>query len=107
MSDAIEWPEPWTPVKADVASRLEAELQRELPPGHVLAGVRVMAIAHRIDQDEVGFRLTDGPGAFAIVHLSYQVERDPRWPDTDVFATASDLNRQVQEDHVAYSAPHN
>ena len=64
---------------------LVKELQRELPPGHVLHGIPVSVIARRQDSDDVLFALNDGTGRVAAVHLTWSVESDPEWPQTSVY----------------------
>lgn len=68
----------WRPVAGAEATRLEAELARELSPGHVLRGRVCRAVARWDDRDDVAYDVT--PGGLAIVHLTYRVESDPAWP---------------------------
>jgi hypothetical protein len=74
----------WFAVGDEDAAGLERELARELPDGHVLKGVSVRAIARRFDQDDVVFRLEDG--RLCVVHLTWNVEREPAWPSTSFVA---------------------
>jgi hypothetical protein len=76
-------PEGWRyPRDAGEAAHLHAELQRELPPGHVLFGCVVEAFARRDGHDDVLFRWREPPGRFTVVHLTWRGERevDARWP---------------------------
>jgi hypothetical protein len=51
---------------------LHAELQRELPPGHVLTGRAVETFAWRKGAiDDVLFRHWDEPERFTVIHLSW------------------------------------
>ena len=51
---------------------LHAELLRELPPGHLLAGRTVETFAWRDGTtDDVLFRHTDEPERFTVIHLSW------------------------------------
>lgn len=60
----------WVPVTDRDAEVLERELAREL-----------RAVARRFDRDDVAFELDDG--SLCVVHLTWKVERDPRWPQCD------------------------
>ena len=91
--------EPWFNVNDP---RLGDELRRELPSGHVLAGLPVVARARRQDRDDVLFELLDGSGRFAQVHLTYQAESDPRWPTTTIFPTEADWVVRMVEDHADF-----
>lgn len=73
---------PW---HEDDSETLATELRRETPPGHVLHGVPVRALARRRDCDDALFALEDGTSRVAVVHLTYAAEADPRWPDTEIF----------------------
>lgn len=48
-----------------------AELQRELPPGHLLHGVPVENFAWSRGSDDVLFRHLNEPDHFTIIHLSW------------------------------------
>lgn len=74
----------WIPISGEDAARLEAELARELPEGHVLKPMRGRAFARRLDRDDVAFELDDGRRF--IVHLTWSVESDPRWPQCEFVA---------------------
>src|SRR5678815_2005737 len=80
----MELKAPWyTP---EDASDLERELAAELAPGHVLAAVKVKAIARRQDQDDVLFQLLDGSARVAVVHLTYAGRGNSQWPRATLFA---------------------
>ena len=65
-------PAGWFYPDAEEARRLLAELQRELPPGHLLDGVPVDVFAWRQGAtDDVLFRHCDMPERFTVVHLSW------------------------------------
>jgi hypothetical protein len=94
-SPAVEWLVPWHPVDDPALRRsLLAELQRELPKGHVLTGASLTVIGRRQDRDDVLFALSDG--RVAIVHLTYSRERErlPDLPRTRLYET---LDRFVEE----------
>jgi len=65
-------PEGWFYPDQAVSQRLHAELQRELPPGHLLHGRAVETFAWRDGAtDDVLFRHTDQPDRFTVIHLSW------------------------------------
>jgi hypothetical protein len=50
----VEWPYPFSPIEhPEDKPAFEAELRRELKPGHPLFGLPVAAIGRRYDQDDV------------------------------------------------------
>lgn len=72
----------WREVDRREAAGLERELARELSEGHVLHGRVARAVAVGGDGDDVAFEV-DGVGLF-IVHLTWRIESDPRWPWTTI-----------------------
>ena len=58
------------------ARGLHAELQRELPPCHLLFGRSVETFAYRRDQDDVLFRHLDEQNRFTVIHLSWIRKRE-------------------------------
>ncbi len=65
-------PEGWFyPEDSAIAASLLAELQRELPPGHLLFGRAVEAFAYRHGSDDVLFRHRDQLERFTTIHLSW------------------------------------
>jgi hypothetical protein len=58
---------------------LRAELDRELPFGHILYGARVHSVAVRQHLKETIWWVPDD-ATWALVHLTWKVETDPRWP---------------------------
>jgi hypothetical protein len=76
----LTWPGPWHPVTGSDRERLEAELRRELCPGHILYGLPVLAVGRRYDQDNGLYIVATQPPSLAVVHLTYSVETDPAWP---------------------------
>jgi hypothetical protein len=75
-TDYLELPEGWYSADPDAAKNLVAELQREMPPGHLLFGHAVEAIAFRQDQDDVLFRHLHDPNRFIIIHLTWSRKRE-------------------------------
>ena len=84
----MDWLDPWRGV-ADCATALEQTLAREVAPGHPLHGVLVAAIGRHGGCDDVLYRLLEGSGRVAVVHLTYThspPEQLP-WPITELFAS--------------------
>jgi hypothetical protein len=86
----VEWLEPWWSVaeaEPDLVPGLAHELRREVAPGHPLYGIPVEAIGTRGDNDDVLFRLTDGSGRVAVVHLTWtqSPSERPPWPATQLY----------------------
>jgi hypothetical protein len=99
----LEWLDPWQATAPGLeAEALEAELAREVGPGHVLAGRRAVAVGRRVDNDDVLFHLSDGPTLLAVVHLTWtsQRERKPEWPYTVLYHSVADFaERCMRPDH--------
>lgn len=95
------WSIPW---RAESSPRAAIELAREVGPGHPLWQVSVRVLARRQDCDDVLFALDDGTGRVAVVHLTFQAERDPHWPATELFGDLADfLIRRMRPDHEAFA----
>jgi hypothetical protein len=81
----MEWPASWFSLDTldpKITAVFEEVLLREVGPGHMLYGVPVQAIAKCEANDDVLFRLLDGSGRVADVHLTWTgafPERPP-WP---------------------------
>src|SRR5688500_9613349 len=84
---------PWEPIDPENSDRFEDEYAAEITKGHPLYGVPVKAIARRMDQDDVLFRLLRHLCEYAVVHLTWsgRAEDDPRWPICEIYADAGDL----------------
>ena len=90
IPDTIQLLKPWqviadSPEGANRANHLSARLQSELPKEHVLRGLKVRAVAARIDRDDVLFEIEDGEMPLAVVHMTWRKEMDPHWPQTKLF----------------------
>ena len=102
----MEWLEPWCNVDdfgPEFAAFFEAELRRELSDGHPLFGRPVAAIGKRDGTDDVLFRLLDGTGRVAVVHLTFSNRPEsPPWPGCRIFPSleiwASDCMRADHDD---------
>ena len=75
---------PWQTTSSDYADSLKSELNRELPEGHSLYGVKVHAVGNRIDCDDVLFT---HEGGLSVVHLTYTSQNSERlpFPTTETF----------------------
>lgn len=94
VPENFEWPPPWKqlPVpdgwlgRVGRVSSAEEELNRELGPGHVLQGRTCRAVAYNPKHPDEFLFVTDDPlNPIAFVHLTWQTERDPKWPYTVVY----------------------
>lgn len=97
----MDYLEPWFAVNDP---GLVDELGRELPPGHVLAGLPVAARARRQDRDDVLFEILDGSGRIAQVHLTHQAEFDSRWPLTSLFSSEAEWVVMMVADNADYES---
>lgn len=96
----MEWLAPWDAVEA--GDGLDAELRREVGPGHPLHGVATRALGRRCDQDDVLFALEDGTGRVAVVHLTWTSSppEEPPWPSARLFPSlAAWAATDLVEDH--------
>ena len=95
---------PWYALAEDECAKLNAQLSRELPVGHVLEGIPVQCIARRQDRDDVLFELKDGSGRLATVHLTWQVESKPTWPSAVIYSGLPEWLAAMQVHHAEYDA---
>src|SRR5262249_12740200 len=88
MPDGFEWPAGWKPLPLPdgwlgLAGPAEAELAREVGPGHPLHGTTCWALGvNGGDPNEFLFATGRPATPLAFVHLTWQAERDPGWPYT-------------------------
>jgi hypothetical protein len=83
-------PEGWFYPDLATAQLLHAELQQELPPGHLLYGRAVEAFAWREGAtDDVLFRHLDKPLRFTVIHLSWlgRIEINSQHPTVEFDGT--------------------
>ena len=67
----MEWPRTWVPIQHPQEGwAFEAELSRELKPGHLLFGLPVTAIGCRYGQDDVLFEVRDGSGRIGVTSVT-------------------------------------
>jgi hypothetical protein len=78
----------WRWLVGHESRRLQDELARELPWGHVLLGRRLWAFAQGRDPDDVAFVVD---GGLCVVHLTGRVETDPAWPEVTFVVEPGDL----------------
>ena len=92
-------PQDWIIVDAETAAALEVELHRELPTSHQLLGRQVRAVARRTRCDDVLFCAASNDAPLYLVHLTWSVETDPKWPSTIVYDNIDDfLERWPREE---------
>jgi hypothetical protein len=84
----MEWPEGWWAINPTIAAVFEAELARELAPGHPLFGLPVRAMGQGGNGDDVLLEVLDGSGRVASVHLTWARRAEaPPWPGSALFAS--------------------
>ena len=88
LPQQVEWQHPWEPIlDENDAKRLRNELEQEASTNHPLFRVDAIAVARRVDCDDVLF-LTDLPDRpLAVVHLTWRgsTEANPQWPGVRFF----------------------
>lgn len=80
---SVEWLEPWVSIDEygpATAQAMAHRLARELGRDYPLYGVRVETLARRGDCDDVLYRLLDGTGRVAVVHLTWTSDPPERYP---------------------------
>ena len=84
----MEWLSPWWSTEnQDEQFHLEFKMQLEMEvgPEHPLHGIETRLIA-RGNSDDALFKLLDGSGRYAVVHLTWARHPEPfPWPVTEVF----------------------
>jgi hypothetical protein len=76
---------PWMAVDPNHVEGMCNELKKELIPGHILYGLRCIPIGNRCDCDDTVWKVFNAEFTIATVHLTFQKETNPRWPDTQTF----------------------
>jgi hypothetical protein len=97
---------PWEAIEGSERSGLlSAQLESELPQKHVLRGLKISAVAARIDQDDVLFEVAGSEIRLAVVHMTWQKETDSRWPSTKLFQSWEHWVREdMQPAHEDYES---
>lgn len=72
---------PWEDLTESAATALQQGLQKELSPSHPLFGTKSIALARRIDNDDVLFWIED-LDTYAIVHLTWSHANVEGYPIT-------------------------
>lgn len=93
-ADTVHWPSPWQPITDEraalafgramsgaVGSSIIGELHREICPSHPLFGVacRPLAYDSKVKKDFL-FETDSTETPLVMVHFTWAVEKDPRWP---------------------------
>ena len=89
-------PKGWSQLSPEDAQAADEELGRELPATHVLQGRTAHAFARREHRDDFIFLLDTGEAA--VVHLTWQIETDPRWPFTSAYPSLADCVAAIEQD---------
>ena len=86
-------PEGWFPTNPKRAETFQAELQRELPNGHLLKGRTVLILAHCEGTDDILCQHIDEPDRFTVVHLSWigKTEINAQHPFVEVDGSFDDF----------------
>jgi len=83
--------EDWMPLRGDDSLNTLAELRREIPSGHVLAGRKLFPVARHRGRDDVLLRTIGTDASLWLVHLTWRPETDPRWPSARPFRDLADF----------------
>jgi hypothetical protein len=82
----MDWPQGWYALQPGDGVGFEAELARELSPGHRLYGLALRAVGQGGNGDDILFKIADGSGRFAVAHLTWARKAEkPPWPDSALF----------------------
>ena len=107
---AVQLLDPWCDVAdlgPDIAATFERVLAREVAPGHPLYAIPVAAVGKHGGCDDVLFRLLDGSGWVAVVHLTWTQSPPERLPlpVTELFSSAEAFAKQwMAPDHMEFIA---
>lgn len=87
------WLEPWFELPPPDGPAFEAELRKEIGAGHLLEGVRTLAVGKSAANDDVLFQLFDTEYEYALVHLTWNGKREGQnnWPYTQLYKTWDDF----------------
>lgn len=78
------------------AQRFEDELRREMAASHDLARDEVVCVVWRKHEKETVFWLP-GRRCWAVVHLTWNVEADGRWPSAELRETWKEVVAEVRD----------
>jgi hypothetical protein len=114
----FRWPHPWAALEVQdeakhvgfagaraeifgtgaIAGSLAAELQREVCPAHPLAGLQCEAVGFNKEDENEFIFVTDSPKIpVAFVHLTWEVERNPKFPWTHPFSSFEEFRKYFAE----------
>jgi hypothetical protein len=98
-ADEVKWLDPWFSI--DCRHGFERELYKELSKGHPLFGVKVKAVAQKIDCDDVLFMIENHTSLYALVHLTWsgKPEKNTQCPTTHFFKTWDDWKKRMEDDN--------
>jgi hypothetical protein len=98
MTTKPELPLGWIYPDEDEARSLYIELQKELPPGHLLYQVPVETYAMRDGNDDTLFRHLNDPERFTIIHLSWlgRTEINAQHPTVEFDGTFAEFLAQQE-----------
>jgi hypothetical protein len=103
--ESFHFKSPWRAIEGN-AHLFEAEIERELAPGHPLFRLPVSALALLAGQDDVLVHVHTTPERFAVVHCtrSGHAEPPPDCPHTEFYDSFQDFTErraQVDEQNLA------
>lgn len=84
----MEWRLPW---KQSHSIFYSLGFGRTFPRGHRLFRKRLKELGRRIDCDDVLYSIKNETPKVAVVHLTYRVETDPKWPTTQIYESLEDF----------------
>jgi hypothetical protein len=94
----MEWLDPWWSTENhtdELHESFRKQLEREVPPGHVMYQVSAKLIA-RGNGDDALFKILDGTGRVADVHLTWaRVQERLPWPITTIYASLEEWFQKV------------
>jgi hypothetical protein len=99
------WLEPWFELSLADRAAFEAELCKEIGVGHLLEGIRTLAVGKSASNDDVLFQLFEVEHEYAVVHLTWTGKREgyKDWPFTQLYKTWYDfLVQRMAGDNVGY-----
>jgi hypothetical protein len=97
FDSGFDFVEPWFRTNNNRES-FERELSREVMTTHPLFNMKVMAVAFRRDRDDVLFQIEGSDAKYAVVHLTYKRESDPKWPSTTLFKDRESVEQYLAAD---------
>ncbi len=93
MGDKIKWVDPWWSTanqNENFHTTFKRQLELEVSSGHQLHNLEVMIIG-RGPGDDALFKILDGSGRVAVVHLTWSTNQQPLpWPNTVIYNNLED-----------------